>query len=184
MNKRVDFNTATFLQLLRVKYMGVLDKFKALFQKKQKPSEAKVSRATDEAKPAAEPKPVSKPVAREEAPKKVPEKKPEPVVEEVKPVASAPEEKKVSKGKKSADKASKGKAAESAKPASKGYGSTPLGKSLNFAEAKLMAKQDKISKAEFAMFKSKIAACAEKVGKDEEAALVSASQIIGGIIRA
>lgn len=74
--------------------------------------------------------------------------------------------------------------ADKSKVASKGYGSSPLGKALNFAEAKLDAKQNSISKAELAVFKSKIAACAENIGKDEESSLVKVSQIIGGINRA
>ncbi len=71
-----------------------------------------------------------------------------------------------------------------AKVAAKDYGSTPLGKALTFAETKLAEKQDKLTNAEVEMFRSKISSYAEKVGKDEEDALVSVSQLIGGITRA
>ncbi len=77
-----------------------------------------------------------------------------------------------------------GKAAAPAKVAVKDYGSTPLGKALTFAETKLAEKQDKLTNAEIEMFRSKIANYAEHVGKDEEDALVSVSQLIGGITRA
>ncbi len=76
-----------------------------------------------------------------------------------------------------------GKAAP-AKVAVKDYGSTPLGKALTFAETKLAEKQDNLTNAEIEMFRSKIATYAEQVGKDEEDALVSVSQLIGGITRA
>jgi len=71
-----------------------------------------------------------------------------------------------------------------AKVAAKDYGSTPLGKALTFAETKLAEKQDNLTNAEIEMFRSKISSYAEKVGKDEEDALVSVSQLIGGITRA
>ena len=79
------------------------------------------------------------------------------------------------------DKPGKGKAAEKK---SKGHGDSPLGKALNFAEDKLSSKKSKMSKAEYDLFRSKIDALAKNIGKDEEQALVSASQLIGGIIRA
>lgn len=71
-----------------------------------------------------------------------------------------------------------------AKVSVKDYGSTPLGKALTFAETKLAEKQDNLTNAEVEMFRSKISSYAEHVGKDEEDALVSVSQLIGGITRA
>ncbi len=59
-----------------------------------------------------------------------------------------------------------------------------LAKALAFAEAKLDEKKSELSNAEIEMFRSKIASYTDKVGKDEEAALVSVSQLIGGIVTA
>ncbi|HIJ00078.1 MAG: hypothetical protein PWQ88_91 [Candidatus Methanomethylophilaceae archaeon] len=71
-----------------------------------------------------------------------------------------------------------------ASAAIKDYGDTQLGKALTFAEKKLAEKQDKLNKSELEMFRSKIALHAEKIGKNEDEALIQVSQLIGAITRA
>ncbi len=85
---------------------------------------------------------------------------PEPTVEMSEPVPEEPEQK------------------EDAKEES------PLSEALAFAESKLDERKGELSKADIEMFRSKIASFADRVGKDEEAALISVSQLIGGIVTA
>ncbi len=142
----------------------------------------------DTPEPVIEEAPVSEPIIEEATEPVIDEDiEPEPVTQE--PVAEKTESDVSEKGKeaKKVPAAKKGKGAKSkkgGKKAAKGYGDSPLGKSLNFAMVKLDEKKDGLSEAEYALYRTKIEAFADRVGKDEDEALVSVSQLIGAITRA
>jgi len=171
--------------------VSIMDKIKALFKKSQGESESekgyeKVAEPVSEGgspdpvkKQASDAKsaPAEEPVPKEPA-SETPSKQ-EPVMEK----EMADNETGKTPVKKST-KVKGGAKTKADKKSSKGYGDSPLGKALTFAEAQLKAKGDKLSNAELLMFQSKIAALSKSIGKDEDAAMVSVSQLIGGIIRA
>ncbi|GEM_PF-4943851 len=76
------------------------------------------------------------------------------------------------------------KEAAQEKPAATADQGSQLAKAIAFAEAKLAEKEDMLTTAEVEMFKAKLSSYADKVGKDEEDALVSVSQLIGAIAQA
>ena len=135
--------------------MSILDKIKAIFKKK--PSAE-----------ATEPMEEDSGIGQEEAPVLPtqgeglePEPEPEPEAEPKTEKEGKPEE-----------------------PAATADEESPLAEAIAFAEAKLAEKKDELTPAELEMFKAKLSSYADKVGKDEEDALVSVSQLIGAIAQA
>lgn len=66
----------------------------------------------------------------------------------------------------------------------KDYGETQLGKALTFAEQKLNEKEAELPSSVVEFYRGKIEIGSQALGKDEETALISMSQVIGSIINA